>query len=157
MSDQASEIAVRCRRGTLLILNSVRLTTMDRPYTDFSVCRLTTALPIGYVVDDNNSNHFGTQMIDPIEDLTLSQVARELDRSLEQVRRYVREGKLPARKLGMQWFVNSHDLKTFKQEGGKPSREEVLERARKLRQTIERRVGKIDVIELLDRTREDEP
>ena len=110
-----------------------------------------------YVVDDNIIIDLGAQMTDSTDDLTLLQVARELDRSLEQVRRYVREGKLPARKLGMQWFVNSHDLKTFKQEGGKPSREEVLERARKLRQTIERRVGKIDVIELLDRTREDEP
>ena len=48
------------------------------------------------------------------EDLTLMQVARELGRSLEQVRRYVREEKLPARKLGMQWFVKRRDLKAFK-------------------------------------------
>ena len=110
---------------------------------------------MGDVVDDDIIAFSGILMITSTNDLTLLQVSRELNRSLEQVRRYVREGKLPAHKLGMQWFVNRQDLKWFKQGGAKPSRAEVLESARELRQTIERRVGKIDVIELLDRTRED--
>ena len=38
----------------------------------------------------------------PTDELTLMEAAQELGRSLEQVRRYAREGRLPARKLGMQ-------------------------------------------------------
>ena len=87
------------------------------------------------------------------DDLTLMQVAQELDRSLEQVRRYVREEKLPAHKLGMQWFVKRRDLKAFKQGKERPSRKDVLERARALRRDIEERVGRIDVIDLLDQSR----
>ena len=50
----------------------------------------------------------------PTDELTLMQVARELGRSLEQVRRYVREDKLAAHKVGMQWFVMRRDLAAFK-------------------------------------------
>ena len=46
--------------------------------------------------------------------LTLHEVALELARSLEQVRRYVREGKLPAEKLGMRWFVDRATMEAFK-------------------------------------------
>ena len=46
--------------------------------------------------------------------LTIREVAAELDRSTEQVRRYVREAKLPARKMGMQWFVDPGDVEEFR-------------------------------------------
>ena len=46
--------------------------------------------------------------------LTIKEVAVEFDRSIEQVRRYVREGKLPARKMGMQWFVDPGDVEEFR-------------------------------------------
>ena len=39
------------------------------------------------------------------EVLTIKEVAVELDRSVQQVRRYVRDGKLSAKKIGVQWFV----------------------------------------------------
>ena len=39
------------------------------------------------------------------EMLTIKEAAVELDRSVGQVRRYVRDGKLPAKKIGMQWFI----------------------------------------------------
>ena len=94
-------------------------------------------------------------MINPADDLTLLQVARELNRSLEQVRRYVREGKLRSHKLGMQWFVNRQDLKSFKHGASQSGQDDVLERIRTHRQNIEMRVGKINVIELLDRSRDD--
>ena len=87
-------------------------------------------------------------------DLTLMEVAQELGRSLEQVRRYAREGKLPAHKLGMQWFVKRRDLKAFKHGGNAATRKEVLERVKALRESIEKRVGKLDVIRLLDESRE---
>ena len=57
----------------------------------------------------------------PQDNLTLLAVAREFGRSLEQARRYVREGKLPAHKLGMQWFVNRREMKSFKGGGGQKS------------------------------------
>ena len=91
------------------------------------------------------------------DDLTLMQVARELGRSLEQVRRYVREEKLPAHKLGMQWFVKRRDLKAFKLGRKGATRKDVLARARALRQDIEERVGRIDVVELLDQSRRSHP
>ena len=91
------------------------------------------------------------------EDLKLNQVAQELGRSLEQVRRYVREGKLPARKLGMQWFVTRRDLDSFRGAGSKPSHQEVMERARANRESIRRRHGEIDILQLLDEIRGSRP
>ena len=91
------------------------------------------------------------------DDLKLNQVAQELGKSLEQVRRYVREGKLPARKLGMQWFVTRRDLDAFRGIGGKPSQQEVTERARALRERIKARVGLLDVVELLEESRRSHP
>jgi excisionase family DNA binding protein len=37
--------------------------------------------------------------------ITVSEAARRLRRSTEQVRRYLREGKLPGRRIGGQWFI----------------------------------------------------
>ena len=48
------------------------------------------------------------------EVLTIKEVAVELDRSVQQVRRYVRDGKLSAKKIGVQWFVAPDELATFK-------------------------------------------
>ena len=92
-------------------------------------------------------------MVEAGDKLTLRDVARELARSLEQVRRYVREGKLPAQKLGMQWFVDRRALEAFKGATGTAPGEDVLVRARALRETIKRRVGRIDVTGLLDESR----
>ena len=93
-------------------------------------------------------------MTDFHDELTLLQVARELDRSLEQVRRYVREGKLPAHKLGMQWFVKHRDLNAFKLGENRATREDVLERIKSLRASIATRAGKVDVVGLLDESRQ---
>lgn len=42
--------------------------------------------------------------------LTVADAARILDRSTEQVRRYLREGVLPGERIGNQWFIDEHDL-----------------------------------------------
>jgi excisionase family DNA binding protein len=42
--------------------------------------------------------------------LTVADAARILDRSTEQVRRYLREGVLPGERIGNQWFINEFDL-----------------------------------------------
>ena len=38
--------------------------------------------------------------------ITVSDTAKLLGRSTEQVRRYLREGELPGRRLGGQWFID---------------------------------------------------
>ncbi len=38
--------------------------------------------------------------------LTVNEAARRLGRSIEQVRRYLREGRLPGRRIGGQWFID---------------------------------------------------
>ena len=45
--------------------------------------------------------------------MTVAETARLLRRSTEQVRRYLREGDLPGRRLGGQWFVDREDAETF--------------------------------------------
>lgn len=42
--------------------------------------------------------------------LTVADAARILDRSTEQVRRYLREGVLPGERIGNQWFIDELDL-----------------------------------------------
>ena len=42
--------------------------------------------------------------------LTVADAARILDRSTEQVRRYLREGVLPGERIGNQWFIDEFDL-----------------------------------------------
>jgi hypothetical protein len=97
------------------------------------------------------------KMVESKDKLTLLEVSRELGRSLEQVRRYVREGKLPAQKLGMQWFVTRCDLEAFKSNGGRATGEDVLARATAIREKIQNRVGLIDVLELLEESRRSHP
>jgi excisionase family DNA binding protein len=92
-------------------------------------------------------------MADAEDKLPLKEVARQLGRSLEQVRRYVREGKLPAQKLGMQWFVERGALEAFKSANGRVVKEDVLARARALREKIRQRVGLLNVVELLEESR----
>ncbi|MCD6029572.1 MAG: Helix-turn-helix domain [Thermomicrobiales bacterium] len=45
--------------------------------------------------------------------LTVAETAKLLQRSTEQIRRYLREGTLPGRRLGGQWFVQRADAEVF--------------------------------------------
>ena len=45
--------------------------------------------------------------------LTVAQAARILERSTEQVRRYLREERLPGQRIGGQWFIERSVLRTF--------------------------------------------
>lgn len=47
--------------------------------------------------------------------LTVAETAKLLQRSTEQIRRYLREGALPGRRLGGQWFVHRADAEAFLQ------------------------------------------
>src|SRR5687768_15893062 len=45
--------------------------------------------------------------------ITVAETAKLLGRSKEQVRRYLREGELPGRRLGGQWFIDRADAEAF--------------------------------------------
>lgn len=48
--------------------------------------------------------------------LTVADAAVRLDRSTEQVRRYLREGRLDGRRIGGQWFIEQKALQAFGQQ-----------------------------------------
>lgn len=110
---------------------------------------LTTGVGSWYVVDDNMINHH------PDELLTVSQAARRLGRSIEQVRRYLREGKLPGQRIGQQWFIPESAV-------GTPDRSENLSelfrRVRERREATAQHIGgcvQPDVSEILRQDREE--
>ncbi len=43
--------------------------------------------------------------------VTVAEAAKMLNRSIEQVRRYLREGKLGGKRIGQQWFIPRNQLK----------------------------------------------
>jgi len=106
--------------------------------------------------------------------ITVAEAARRLGRSLEQVRRYLREGKLKGQRVGGQWFVEEASLPVGYQvrsgrsasvrepgvtmEAAKLTKEEVealIKRVKANREAIRRRLGHgLDVVELLRRSRE---
>ena len=45
--------------------------------------------------------------------MSVAETAQLLRRSTEQVRRYLREGELPGRRLGGQWFIDRRDAEAF--------------------------------------------
>lgn len=45
--------------------------------------------------------------------ISVADAARRLDRSTEQVRRYLREGRLHGRRIGGQWFIEREVLDAF--------------------------------------------
>ena len=47
--------------------------------------------------------------------LTVADAATELSRSTEQVRRYLREGRLRGRRFGGQWFIEEDALTAFRE------------------------------------------
>ena len=106
--------------------------------------------------------------------ITVAEAARRLGRSLEQVRRYLREGKLKGQRVGGQWFVEEASLPLRYQIRSGPSasirepgvtmeatrltKEEIealIKRVDENREAIRRRLGHdVDVVELLRRSRE---
>ena len=98
-------------------------------------------------------------MVDPVTGLlTVKDVASELGRSIEQVRRYIREGRLPARKIGLQWFVAPEQLHSFRSGAGQTGTQHTLiERIRDLNARITAESGGINVVAMLDESRRSHP
>jgi excisionase family DNA binding protein len=85
--------------------------------------------------------------------LTVHEAAKRLNRSTEQVRRYLREGKLKGQRIGNQWFVEESSLETPLP--GKLIPRELIEQLDELRERIYRRNGIIfDVVEMLRQDRD---
>jgi len=62
--------------------------------------------------------------------LTIEQAAEMLQLNPQVVRQYLREGKLPGRKIGRHWRVVEEDVMAFIREGGHSTLEMWNERAR---------------------------
>jgi len=85
--------------------------------------------------------------------ITVAEAARRLNRSIEQVRRYLREGKLRGQRIGNQWFIEERTLEVPHGEPLIPA--ELVERIRRTREEIRRRVGHdFDVVEMIRESRE---
>ncbi|MGQ9572539.1 MAG: helix-turn-helix domain-containing protein [Dehalococcoidia bacterium] len=106
--------------------------------------------------------------------ITVAEAARRLGRSLEQVRRYLREGKLKGQRIGGQWFVEEASLEIRYPPGGranvrirergvameapKLTKEEIDALIRLIdenREAIRRRLGHgLDISQLIRKSRE---
>ena len=106
--------------------------------------------------------------------ITVAEAAKRLGRSLEQVRRYLREGKLRGQRIGGQWFVEEASLPLRYQpsrgtaqriressvvmEAPKLTKEEIDALIKKIdanREAIRRRLGHgFDISRLIEESRE---
>lgn len=96
-------------------------------------------------------------MITSEEFVTVAEAARILHRSIEQVRRYLREGKLPGQRIGGQWSIPRSALKS--PEDGDAiyqRRMKLLKEVQELRQKIYAETGRLfDGAELVNQIREE--
>jgi excisionase family DNA binding protein len=106
--------------------------------------------------------------------VTVAEAARRLGRSLEQVRRYLREGKLKGQRIGGQWFVEEASLPlryplprgpsasirepVVMMEANRLTTEEIealIKRVSANREAIRRRLGRgFDISRLIEESRE---
>lgn len=93
--------------------------------------------------------------------ITVREAAKECQRTTETVRRWIWDGKLPARKLGNQLFVRKADLALLGHGSAGPDRAArlaALEEARAIRESIRQRIGgNLDILQDLDQSRESHP
>jgi excisionase family DNA binding protein len=88
--------------------------------------------------------------------ITVAEAAKRLDRSIEQVRRYLREGKLKGQRIGNQWFVDEASLETGGKELAPLIPKELMDEIDATREAIFRRTGIIfDAVEMVRESRED--
>jgi excisionase family DNA binding protein len=71
--------------------------------------------------------------------ITVAEAAKRLNRSIEQVRRKLREGKLKGQRVGNQWFVDEKAVRRYQIDEGFLIPRELIERVRQLNEEIARR------------------
>ena len=85
--------------------------------------------------------------------ITVAEAAKRMNRSIEQVRRYLREGKLKGQRIGNQWFVEESSLVVAPWRPLVPP--ELLEDIRRLRGLVREEAGHdFDVVAMLREERE---
>lgn len=96
-------------------------------------------------------------MIDRTGMITVAEAAKRMNRSIEQVRRKLREGKLKGQRIGNQWFVEEASLRKLQANEPLIPRE-TIERVRRLREETGRQnPGYVfDAIEMVRRSREED-
>jgi excisionase family DNA binding protein len=110
--------------------------------------------------------------------VTVNEAARRLGRSIEQVRRYLREGRLRGRRIGQQWFIEEEALAGWRRRSGRigegvatyEARTMKTDETKKRKRLIDpdllreieataakicREAGEIDVVELIRQDREE--
>ena len=114
--------------------------------------------------------------------VTVTEAAHRLRRSIEQVRRYLREGKLTGRRIGQQWFIEEaalaswypgrrtgetmsvrepaavYEARPMKTEETKTAKrllsDELIRRVEAVRERIRRESGEVDVVALVRESRD---
>lgn len=114
------------------------------------------------VVDDNTMPTYevnreeGEERGEP--DLTVAETAKYLGRSIEQVRRYLRDGALLGYRAGQQWFVPATAAATFKanrvETREMKERKQVLREIQALRAALVAKYGYLDVADWVQAARE---
>ena len=114
--------------------------------------------------------------------MTVAEAARRLNRSIEQVRRYLREGRLAGRRIGQQWFIEEaalaawhparggdlgrigeatavYEVPTMKTEDEKETKhlisDELMAEIEALREEVRREYGEFDVVAMIRKDREE--
>jgi excisionase family DNA binding protein len=88
--------------------------------------------------------------------ITVTEAAKRLNLSIEQVRRKLREGKLKGQRVGNQWFVDEQSLGKLKEKQPLVSRD-LLRRIDAIREAIFRRNGiTFDAVALINEVREED-
>lgn len=76
--------------------------------------------------------------------ITVAEAARRLNRSIEQVRRYLREGKLRGERIGGQWFMKETAISAMADPTARYHQQmELLRRIRENREAISRESGRL--------------
>jgi excisionase family DNA binding protein len=96
--------------------------------------------------------------------ISVREAARECQRNMETVRRWIWGGKLPAQKLGNQLFIKRSDFASFCRETATVeyaagSRREVIKQLKRLRERIRARIGRDftedEIIDTIHKQREE--
>jgi excisionase family DNA binding protein len=93
-------------------------------------------------------------MINTERMIPVTEAARRLNRSIEQVRRYLREGKLRGQRIGNQWFVDAESFETGPY-STRLRRAEAFKKARALQEALRAKYGSFDIAAAIASTRED--
>ena len=90
--------------------------------------------------------------------ISVAEAAKRLNRSIEQVRRYLREGKLKGQRIGNQWFVDEASAANLTDKPDQTvadKRRRVFEQARTLREEMRKKYGNFDIDAMIAASRED--